>query len=389
MARILCAPDKFKGTLSAREVASAMCRGAERAERVTSRDSAGAVIADACPVADGGEGTLDVLVDALGARVRKATATGPLSAPIEARFAIGTLPGDPRAAGCVELAQAAGLVLVPVELRDPMRTTTFGVGELARHAIDAGAELVLITLGGSATVDGGCGAAQALGARFFDGDDALIEQPMTGGMLVRVARIEYACDHVPIVVACDVDNPLLGEHGAARTYAPQKGASVEQVEALERGLANLARITGGDANQRGAGSAGGAAFGLASICGAELREGTKLVLECLQFDARCRGATLVLTGEGKLDGQSLHGKACLGVARAAHTHCVPTVAIVGSTGPGADDCTNPAQGGHVRSFVSLAEEFGEARAMHEPAACIEQIAERVVRDWLSRKRLEG
>jgi len=354
-----------------------MCRGAKRAD--------GNIQAKTWPVADGGEGTLSVYVEQWGDvphEVHAAAVKGPRGNPVHANFIIGLQ--FKAKIGIVELAQAAGFGLVPTAQRDPTSTTTFGVGELVQHAVSAGAEIVLVAIGGSATVDGGCGLAQALGARFFDAEDRAITQPMTGRVLRTIARIERPTRLPKLIVLCDVMNPLLGEHGAARVYGPQKGATPEQVEELERGLAHLASIAGGDVDAPGAGAAGGAGFGLMSLCGAELRSGIEWVLSDLGFKHACSDCDLVLTGEGRLDAQSLQGKACMGVANAAANLGVPTIAIVGSTGPGAEESTNHARGGKLQSYVSLVDEFGEERALRDPAACIEDVAERVVRDWRSR-----
>jgi len=369
MLRILCAPDKFKGTLSAWKAAQAMCRGAQRAGRN--------IEAIALPIGDGGEGTLDVLAQAMGAELRSWSVTGPLGGTVQANF--GWVRNSRTA--IVELAHAAGLLLVPDKLRDPMRTTSFGAGQLIQHALELGAIEVLIALGGSATVDGGCGMLQALGAQFFAADGAKIEQPITGGMLTRIARVVPPIQRSTLIALCDVSNPLLGEHGAARVYGPQKGATAVQIEQLEQGLEHLAAIMGSNAYAPRTGAAGGAAFGLHAVCGASLQRGIDVVLHRINFQERCAGVDLVLTGEGRLDDQSLQGKACIGVAQAAHQLGVPAVAIVGSTGPHAEDAANAEKGGLLRTFVSLADEFGEARAMREPEAMIEIVAERLAREW--------
>ena len=369
MLRVLCAPDKFKGTLTAREAAEAMCRGAMRA----SDD----VRATALPMADGGEGTLDAVAGPMGAEIRTARVLGPLCQEVKARFGWVSFSRT----AVVELAEAAGLALVPTSNRDPTRTTTFGVGQLIQHALAAGAKTVLVAVGGSATVDGGCGMAQALGAKFFDARGQLLSQPITGGMLHQIGRIESPGEVPEIVVLCDVTNPLLGQHGAARTYAPQKGATDAQVEELESGLAHLAHVAGGDPYAAGAGAAGGTAYGLQAMCGASLERGIDVVKDVLDFYALTVGVNLLLTGEGRLDAQSLNGKVCNSIAVTAAVDGAATIAIVGSTGPGAEDCTNPATGGYLHSYVSLAREFGEKRALREPAVLIEQVAERIVRDW--------
>ncbi len=365
---ILCAPASFKGTLSAAEVAAAMAAGIQK--------SGLPLDADVCPIADGGEGTLDALASALGATFHDMDVHGPLGQIIRARFAVaGSL-------GIVELAQAAGLMLVPAEERDPMRTTTYGVGELIRAAIERGCESIIVGVGGSATVDGGAGLAQALGAKFFDQAGNEMAMPMTGGSLRDVARIQKPDisslwkenrsreGRARIRVACDVTNPLCGSDGAAAVYGPQKGASPQQVRELDHALTQFAALCGVEPNVPGAGAAGGAAYGLMALCGATLERGIDVVLSAIRFDDRVRGAALVLTGEGRLDEQSLSGKACLGVARAASMRGVPTFAIVGSTGPGAERCVGETRWGLLRDVLSLEDRYGRERALSEPAELV-------------------
>lgn len=367
--KVVCAPASFKESLSAQTAAAAMARGVQRA--------APACICNTCPVGDGGEGTMDALLNAMNGKTITARVRGPLGEPVNASFGV----VHSQRLGIVELAQASGLMLVPKNRRDPTQTTSFGTGELIRAALKHGCDEIIICIGGSATVDGGTGLAQALGARFFDQAGTLIEQHMTGGMLSSISRVEIPRDLPRIRVACDVNNPLCGPNGAAAVYGPQKGATPEQVKLLEKGLAHLARIVGGDMNHPGAGAAGGAGFGLMAMCGATLERGIELVLDAINFEDRCRGRTLVLTGEGRLDAQSLQGKACIGVASAAAKAGVPTVAIVGSTGPGAEMCIDPKREGLLRSYFSLSERFGIERSMHDAEALIELMTQECVRDF--------
>lgn len=369
---MLCAPDKFRGTLSAVDAAEAMACGA--------RHAGPDVIAEVCPVADGGEGTLDALATALGATIHRATVTGPLGDPVKARYGV---TADGRT-GIVELAEASGLTLVPPERRVPTLTTTYGTGELIRIVMERGCGEVIVGVGGSATCDGGLGIAQALGARIWDNGGRLITEHFRGGMLGLVERVEPPPALPVIRVACDVTNPLVGPHGAAHTYAPQKGATPGQVMLLDAGLAHLAAILCGDPQAPGAGAAGGAGYGLATLCGARLERGVDLVLDTIGFAARCKDVSLVLTGEGRLDDQTLHGKAIAGVAAAAHRAGVPTIAIVGSVGPGADACTDPTRGGLLRGYVSLADHYGADRAVHEASALLEETARLVVAEELRR-----
>ena len=366
--RILCAPDSFKETLSAQQVADAMAKGVAMADPRAS--------CDVCPVADGGEGTLDALVGAMGGTIIYANVTGPLGQPVDARFAV---LGDQRT-GVVELAEASGLARVSPLQRNPMNTTTRGTGELIRAAQRHGCETVIVCIGGSATVDGATGIAQALGARFFDNHGRFINQPMTGGHLLTIASYEPPdLSQLPVLrIACDVTNPLCGLNGAAAVYGPQKGATPQQVQLLDAGLAHLASIVGGDPTQPGAGAAGGAGFGLVAMCGGRLERGIDLVLDAIDFERRCRDADLVLTGEGRLDSQSLHGKACMGVARLARELGVPTIAIVGSTGEGAERTIDPDHGGALSDYISLADRYGMDRALREPATLIAETTQQAL-----------
>jgi glycerate kinase len=371
--RILCAPDKFKGTISAAEAAEAMARGAKRVQT-----PAGPVLTDCCPVADEGEGTLAALIAALGGEIRQARVVGPLEEAVDAPWGI----SRDGATGVVEFAAASGLSLVPHQRRDPARTTSFGPGQLIALAAEAGCRTVIVGIGGSATCDGAAGLAQALGARFYDDSGRLIEKPLSGGQLMEVTRFEPAGDLPQIRVACDVNNPLLGKDGAAAVYGPQKGATPRQVQALDRSLAHLASVVGGNPNTPRFGASGGAGFGLAMMCRATLEAGIELILEAVGFEERCRAADLVLTGEGRLDAQSLYGKACMGVAAAAGKLGVPAIAIVGSTGPGAARCLVASAGGMLSQFISLEARNGRERALTETAGLIEEATEEAIDAWI-------
>lgn len=331
--RIVVAPDAYKGSLTAVEAAAAMARGVR------------AVFPDAelveLPIADGGEGTVDALVAATGGRIEVRTVRGPLGEPVRAR--LGVLGS--RDVAVVEMAEASGLPLVPPGRRDPRITTTFGTGELVRAALDAGLRRIVVGIGGSATNDGGAGFARALGVRFLDAAGA--ELPDGGAALARLDRIDLAeldprLATAELVVACDVDNPLVGPRGASAIYGPQKGATPAVVRELDAALARYAdvarRATGRDvAAVPGAGAAGGLGAGLLLFTPAVLRPGIPLVLEAVGFDARVRGADLVLTGEGRTDAQTAMGKAPAGVAAAARRLGVPVVCLSGGLGEGADD----------------------------------------------------
>ncbi len=284
------------------------------------------------PLADGGEGTLDALL--LGANGTRKTihVRGPLDESIEASW--GFLPDG---TAIIELAQASGLNLTPLEKRDAMRASTFGTGQLIRAALDSGARRFLVGLGGSATTDGATGLLTALGARFFDARDCVLNPG--GADLTRLARVDLKfldarLQKCEFIALCDVTNPLCGTNGAAQIFSPQKGATPEQVARLDAGLSQFAQVTaqtiGRDLQHNsGAGAAGGAGFGLMAFLNAQLKPGIETVLEAAKFSERIEGADLILTGEGTLDSQTLSGKTIAGVCRVAKSKGVSVVALGG------------------------------------------------------------
>ena len=331
--KILVAPNAFKGTLSAPEAADCIIRGLAR--------SGLACECDRMPIADGGDDTMEVLV-ADGGQVRQETVEDPLGRPIRAAWG---LLADGRTA-VVEMARASGLKLLKDDERDPLRTSTYGTGQLIAAAVMAGARRIIVGVGGSATVDGGAGCVQALGVRLLDENGR--DVPRGGGALGRVRRIDMSGLLPPlregimeVLVACDVDNPTLGPGGAAAVFAPQKGASPDQVAVLEANLTHfftlVAEQVGVDVRDLpGGGAAGALSAGLAAFLGAELRSGIDLVLEALDFERRLADVDLVITGEGRMDSQTLGGKGPFGLAMAARRRGIPTVALVGSIGDGED-----------------------------------------------------
>jgi glycerate kinase len=319
---ILVAPDKFKGSLTADAAATAISLGVTDAQPNAS--------IDCCPIADGGEGTTEALIRALGGQRLSERVTGPLGTPILASWA---LLGDGTAV--VESAAAAGLHLIEAANRNPLHTTTFGVGELIRAALDHGAHRIIVGLGGTGTTDGGAGMARALGLCF-----APATAKGTGGELASLSALDATgldprLRRRQIVAACDVHNPLFGPNGAAHAFAPQKGASPSEVLKLDGGLCHWAslvapRAPGIDPHAFGMGAAGGLAFGLAAWCGATLASGARLILDCLRFSERMRRADLVLTGEGQIDAQTVHGKAVSEVGRRGREQGIPVVALTGA-----------------------------------------------------------
>jgi glycerate kinase len=363
--RIVVAPDKFKGTLTAAEAARAIASGL----RQTIRN----VDIETVPMADGGEGTLDALVAALGGERHLVRVSGPLGDPVEAEYAVVSPADGPL--GVVEMARASGLALIAESRRDPKRTTTRGTGELILAAAHRGVSRILVCIGGSATNDGGAGMAQALGVRLLDerGRDV----PPGGAALRSLARIDVtgldpAVRSIDFVVASDVDNPLVGPNGASAIYGPQKGASPEDVALLDGALRHFAAVVhrdlGIDLRQvPGAGAAGGLGGGLIAFLGAKLRPGVDVVIEAVHLEDRLEGADLVVTGEGRFDSQSLHGKAPAGVLRAAEEMRVPAVVLCGES-------TEAPRGVTV---LSLARRFGVEAALERAGPLLEKLAAEV------------
>jgi glycerate kinase len=369
--RVVVAPDKFEGSLTAGQAAQAIRAGLLRA-----RPDAEVV---ALPLGDGGAGTLEALVAAGFQRVPVA-ATGPTGHPVQAAIAV---DGD----RCfVEMAEASGLKRLPGGRRTPLEATTYGTGELLRAALDHGVRAVVLGIGGSATTDGGAGMAAALGARFLD--DAGAELPPGGAALLRLAHVDTAgldprLREVQVTVAADVDNPLVGPDGAAHVFGPQKGAGPDEVLLLDSALRRYARVLAADlgvdlADTPGAGAAGGLGAGAIAFLGARIRSGIELVLELVGFDREVATADLVVTGEGKLDAQSLRGKAPVGVARAATAHGVPVVALAGVV----ELADRELRAAGFEEAHALAElEPDPARSITEAAPLLERLAELVGRAW--------
>jgi glycerate kinase len=330
---VVIAPNALKGSAGASVAAAALADGVRRA--------APAAVIREVPVADGGDGLVDVAVATLGAEQQKRRVSGPRGRPIDAVFA--WLPEQRTA--IVEMALASGLELLAASERDPLSTTTLGTGQLMRHAIDLGAETLIVGLGGSATNDGGIGMAAALGYRFLAADGHELEP--VGASLNAIERIDAASrdprlDQIALQAVCDVDNPLTGPTGAAAVYGPQKGATPAAVVQLDAGLARLANRMAADLGRdpralSGAGAAGGLGAGLLAFCGAELRPGAEVVLDLVGLDAALAGADLVLTAEGRIDGQTAFGKAPAAVAVRARWRGIPCFAIAGGVGDGLED----------------------------------------------------
>lgn len=378
--RIICAPDSFKESMTAHEAAEAMARGIHR----TSPQAQ----VDLCPIADGGEGTVAAMLAATGGESRSSRLRGPLGEEVSAVWGLlGRQSGEPITA-VIEMAAASGLVLSPPGHRYPMRASTFGTGQMILAALDAGAQRILLGIGGSATNDGGTGMAQAMGVHFIDINGQIITETMCGGLIPRIHRIDISrldprIAHARIIVACDVTNPMTGLNGASHIYGPQKGATPSQVAQLDAALEHLASLFERQLGKQvrdvpGAGAAGGLGGGLLAFLHAELQRGIDVVLAATDFHRRVRGCDLCLTGEGKLDGQSLSGKACLGVAAAARGHGVPTVALVGCIG---SEVEKTLQAG-LSAYHVIGENIPAEESIRRGQELLETATEKVLRQWM-------
>ena len=331
--KVVIAPQSFKGSISALDAARAMEEGVLRVV-----PDAGTVLV---PVADGGDGTLETLVEATGGEVRSTTVTGSIGKPVAAEW--GAL-GDGQTA-VIEMARTSGLAMLSLAERDPLRATTYGLGEVLREALDAGFRSFIVGIGGSATNDGGAGMAQALGVRLLDetGNDL----PPGGAALADLRRIDVSGldDRVMearFSVACDVSNPLTGPEGASAVYGPQKGATPALVEQLDAALKNFAKVVERDTGTSieavpGSGAAGGLGGGMMAFLGGSLRTGVDIVLDHVGLEGKLEGADLVITGEGRIDFQTVYNKAPIGVARRAKRRGIPVLAVCGSLGKGFED----------------------------------------------------
>lgn len=374
MTTILIAPDKFKGSLSAKEVCFALRTGI-----IKERPNARVVCV---PLADGGEGMIEALLAGVSGKSISAQVTGPLGRKVQASFVLidNAFGSKGERVALIEIATASGLSLVAKEKRDPLITTTFGTGELILFALNEDPTKILIGIGGSATTDGGMGMAQALGARFFDFAGAELGLG-SGALLERIARIDLSniddrAKRVKFLVASDVKNPLYGPNGAAFIYAPQKGASSEGAARLDRGLRNFARVIEKDlkidvADQAGAGAAGGLGAGLIAFLNAELRSGVDLVMDIVGLKEKMASADLIITGEGKLDSQTFFGKVPLGVLKLAAGEGVKCILVAGTVEDDARDdlmklgaiaiySVLDRAGGSAKESIGRAPEFLEA-----------------------------
>jgi glycerate 2-kinase len=375
--RVIVAPDKFKGSLTATAVAASVAAGLRRAAADLE------VVQN--PVADGGDGTLEAALDAGYERV-PVRVSGPLGDPVDTAYAVrdGT--------AVVEMADACGLVRMPPGQLAPLKASSAGLGEVVRAALDAGCARVVVGIGGSASTDGGAGMLGALGARFLDADG--VDLPLGGGALTRLDRVDLSrlhsgLDRAEVVLATDVDNPLLGPRGAPAVYGPQKGASPADIEVLDAALARLSQVLGTAtgagsrghpaADLPGAGAAGGVGFAALAVLGASARPGIELLLELTGFHDKLPDTALVITGEGSLDLQTLAGKAPAGVAAAARAHRIPVVAVAGRC---LLDGAELADAGISAAYALTDLEPDPARCMTEARPLLQRLSERIAEEWL-------
>jgi len=369
---ILVAPNAFKESLSASDAARAIAKGVLRGlpnARITE-----------VPIADGGDGTLEAVITGTGGRILKARVTGPLGNSITAEYGI---TGDGKTA-VIEMSRASGLALVPPAERNPMHTTSLGTGELIRAALERGASRILLGIGGSATVDGGIGALEALGVSFLDRHGKPVDHGGAG--LLAIETIELSHLHpklkrVEILVACDVDNPLTGPKGAAAVFGPQKGATPDMVKQLDHGLERLAAMISQTTGRKfaripGTGAAGGIAGSFLGLLGARLRPGSELVFDLLKLDKIVPTMDWVITGEGQIDFQTQFGKGPGMLAKLAARHGVPVVGIAGSV---ADDAGKLSRKRFTALFSLTNRPMDLATAMQEAPRLMERIAEQVAR----------
>ncbi|MCR4441732.1 MAG: glycerate kinase [Peptococcaceae bacterium] len=373
MKRVIIAPDSFKESMTAVQAANKIKEGFTRVfpelETVL------------VPMSDGGEGFTETMAAATGGRIHKCMATGPLGAPVEACYG---LLGDGKTA-VLEMATAAGLALVPPEKRNPLFTTTYGVGELILHAVDAGAAVVIVGIGGSSTNDGGAGMAQALGAKLLTEDGREIERGAAGlQKLHRIDTGDFRIDlnKVKVLIAADVDNPLCGPRGASYVYAKQKGATPDMIPVLDQALFHYAGIVERDLGVDikeipGAGAAGGLGGGMAAFLDAEIKSGVEIALEMVKMEELLKkDVDLVITGEGQINRQTVYGKVPVGVARLAKKYQVPVIALVGSVGEGAEEVLN---NGIDAYFSIVPRPLTLKEALEEGGAFLADQAEQVAR----------
>ena len=384
MKKIVIAPDSFKGNLTSLEVASCLEKGIKR---VLPKVKCVKV-----PMADGGEGTVQSMVDAAKGKLVSKRVKGPAGKLVTAKY--GWLAKQKTAV--IEMAEASGLPLVRGREKNPLKTTTYGTGQLILDAINKGAKNIIIGIGGSATNDGGSGMAQALGIKFLDAKGKPIKELGSGGMLAKISSIDVSSidpriAKTKIVVACDVENPLCGKKGASHVFGPQKGASPAMVKQLDENLKHLGKLISRDLKANvvrmpGAGAAGGLGAGLVAFAGAKLESGIDIVVKATNLAKYIKGADLVLTGEGRVDFQTAFGKTPSGVAKAAKIHNVPVIAIGGAL---SDDARLVFDHGIDCIESAAAKDMTLETAIKNSKQDLANAAERVIRMILIGKKMAG
>ena len=370
--KIAIAPDSFKGSLSATEVANAIEKGIKKVDK--------SIETVKIPMADGGEGTVESLVEATGGKYIKVKVNDPLMREIEAVYGI---LGDNKTA-VIEMAQASGLPLLKKEERNPMKTTTYGTGELIKHAVNSGCKNIIIGIGGSATNDGGAGMAMALGAKLLDKDGKDI--PLGAEGLIKLKTIDLSTFDEKIreckfIAACDVENPLVGEKGASHIFGPQKGADEDMVKVLDEYLEHYGNLLEKNLNisvlnYPGAGAAGGLGAALLAFLNAELKRGIDIVIEASNLEEKIKDSDLVITGEGMIDYQTQFGKTPFGVAETSKKYSKPVIAIAGGIGKDASDLYNKG----IDSIFSIVDKpMTLDEAVENAENLLEDTAERIMR----------
>ncbi|MFT9497911.1 glycerate kinase [Anaerosolibacter sp.] len=370
--KIVIAPDSYKGALSSREIANAIEAGAKKA--------LSCIDIIKVPMADGGEGTVEAMVEATGGSLVYVDVTGPLGDKIHSYYGI---LGDGKTA-VIEMAAASGLPLVPMEKRNPLYTTTYGTGELIRHAIENECKKLIIGIGGSATNDGGMGMAQALGIRFLDKYGNVLG--FGGKVLEEIQEIDMSnlipfIKNTEILVACDVTNPLCGPRGASYVFGPQKGATPQIVEQLDKGLENFSSVIFEQLNVAikdlpGAGAAGGLGGGLVAFLGAALESGIQIMIRASRLEEKIKEADLVITGEGKSDEQTLFGKVPFGVAQIAKKYDVPVICLSGALSDGSEKLYDH---GVTALFSVVNRDMSLAEAMNNTYELVKSASENILR----------
>ena len=380
--KIVIAPDSFKGNMTSLQVASSIENGIRR------------VLPGAkcikIPMADGGEGTVQSLVDATGGKFVFKKVTGPAGQPVRARY--GMLESSKTAV--IEMAEASGLSLVEGASMNPLKTTTYGTGELIIDAIDKGAKQIIIGIGGSATNDGGAGMAQAIGVKFFSRAGRHIKEYGAGGMLKKIAAIDMSALHpgvrkTKIIIASDVDNPLYGKRGAACVYGPQKGATTAMIKQLDDNLRHFSGVIKKQLHKnvqslKGAGAAGGLGAGLVAFANADIQSGIDIIARATELKKHIKGADLVITGEGRVDFQTAFGKTPAGVARLAKKQGIPVIVIGGGL---ADDAAGVFKYGIDGLASAAARDMTLAEAIKLSRRHLANAAERVIRMILIGKKM--